>query len=111
MTASLIALATQRFFATVLQSAWNKLRNGMETGTVNAFPGPVSLTVPSRAFSIQLPRGPASGHLTFWMERQGATVTANWHLNCFDKHPPLTECPIGVSPGRQLRPDGQTHWK
>jgi len=40
MTASLIALATQRFFATVLQSAWNKLRNGMETGTVNAFPAP-----------------------------------------------------------------------
>ncbi len=36
--------------------------------------------------------GPASGHLTFWMERQGATVTANWPLNCFDKHPPLTEC-------------------
>jgi len=76
-----------------------------------AFPGPVWLTVHSRAFSIQQTRGPASGHLTFWMERQGATVTANWHLNCFDKHAPLTECPIGVSPGRQLRPDGQTHWK
>ena len=35
-----VALATQRFFATVLQSAWNKLRNGMKTDTVDVCPGP-----------------------------------------------------------------------
>jgi hypothetical protein len=32
------ALATQRFFAAVLQLAWNTLRNGIEVGTANAFP-------------------------------------------------------------------------